>query len=210
MKKKFGNLGLDSALSSFVTNSKNEEETQFNPLTDKKPKKKDEQEKEEKQVTNDSKPAEPVKEVQKETSNTVIENVSEKPVSLKPKTIKNVSNFLNTGIPDDFKPHSALFSSGQLDELRNLVNFKKWKETPKFTIQMAIFEAIENLLQNRNPVNEFPDDFITYAPAFSETQWQRLEEFVSEIRFKQKGQYALKYAIYEAIKMYLDNNPIKY
>lgn len=110
--------------------------------------------------------------------------------------------------PDDFKSHSALFSSNQLDKLRNLVNYKKWKVNPRFTIQLAIYEAIERLFEDRVPGYEFPDDFITYAPAFSEEQWGRLESFVAEIRFKE-GKYALKYAIYEAIELYLGDNPIK-
>jgi hypothetical protein len=111
---------------------------------------------------------------------------------------------------DDFKAHSALFSSGQLDELRNLVNFKKWRENSKFTIQQAIYESIENLFKKRIPCNEFPNDFETYAPAFSMSQWEKLDkDFVPKVRFIQKGRYGLKNAIYEAIRMYLNNNPIK-
>lgn len=222
-KDKFPNLGrggsrLQNSISSFK--KKGSDDMTFNPLLDnKKPKKnpvKQTEEKEEaKKVSGTPKTVEEspkkqthIEDIPKDEPK-VETSIESKPVVTKsvPKPNKIVQEL---SIPDDFKPHSALFSSGQLDELRNLVNFKKWKQDPKFTIQLAIYEAIEGLFNDRIPCYDFPNDFVTYAPAFSEQQWKKLdEEFVPEIRFLQKGQYALKYAIYEAIKMYLDNNPIK-
>lgn len=221
-KKDFPNLGrggsrLQNSISSFK--KKGSDEMPFNPLLDKKPKKNptiqpEENEEEikssETTETVEESPKEQtlVKEAHKEEPE-IKTRIESKPVVTKatPKPKKIIQEL---SAPEDFKAHSALFSSSQLDELRNLVNFKKWKQDPKFTIQLAIYEAIEGLFNGRVPCYEFPDDFVTYAPAFSEKQWKKLdEEFVPEIRFLQKGQYALKYAIYEAIKMYLDDNPIK-
>lgn len=192
-KQDFPNLGrgtsrVQSSISSFK--KKGSDNIVNNPLVDKPKVKK------------------PVKQNAKKKEKEVETSNETKPIFKveKPKTPKTVHV---SEIPDDFKSHSALFSKTQLDDLRNLVNFKKWKEDSKFTIQQAIYEAIEELFANRIPCDEFPDDFEPYAPAFSEKQWQKLdEEFVPEIRFIQKGKYGLKYAIYEAIALYLKKNPI--
>lgn len=210
-KQDFKNLsrvknGIESGLSSFITGG-NSENRDYNPLKEDKPKKA-KQEPVTEELNN-------VSETTVSKNKSIVKDTikSEEKKHSKPKfepNVRTASNSLELNAPDDFKPHSALFSSSQLDELRNLVNFKKWKQNPKFTIQFAIYEAIEELFNERVPCHEFPNDFVTYAPAFSEKQWKKLdEEFVPEIRFIQKGQYALKYAIYEAIQMYLYNNPIK-
>lgn len=199
-KKKFGNLALDNSLSSFVRNDTEDEEKGYNPLKDKRKPKATKVKNEkvlEKEVVKPKETPIPVK-VQTEIPTTP---------ETKPK-VKNAIPVLKD-LPEDFKAHSALFSSDQLDKLRDLVNYKKWKVDKKFTIQLAIFEAIECLFKDRIPLTEFPKDFITYAPAFSKKQWKKLDEdFVPEIKFKQKGKYSLKHAIFEAIQMYMDNNPI--
>lgn len=178
---------IDESLGEFITNKEEDRKETFNPIKDKK--KRAKKQPSEKQDT---------KKESSEKKRQVSENKEHK--------IDNKS-YKREDLPNDFKSHSALFSEEQLNKLRKVVNYKKWKVDPKYTIQLAIFEAIEMLFDNREKVEIFPEDFITYSPSFSIEQRENLERFVAEVRFKENERYALKYAIFEAIEMFLNRNP---
>ena len=199
-KQKFANLNrgqdkIENALSSFVINKNDnqEEKPSFNPLKDKRPRKQETQQ--QKEQVKESQPTQKLKKVAAQKN--------ESKEKAKPVTVQAGISFA-----DDFKAHSAIFSHQQLSDLRNVVNYRKWKENPKYSIKMAIYEAVEMLLGGRVAKQSFPDDFVTYSPLFSVDQWNRLNSFIGEIRFKDNDKYAIKYALYEAIEMFLKANPV--
>jgi len=205
--KKTSNSISKGGLASFLDEKDSEDKTFHNPLKDKR------------------KP--PIKEnpVLTETPSVIQEKLNPVELEHKPKNDRELADqekkvspgpqakhfkvSINPeSLPNDFKSHSALFSSDQLERLRRLVNYKKWKVNPKYTIQLAIYEAIELLFNGRVEITNFPDDFETYSPSFSADQLERLKDFVYEVRYKYSSKYALKYAIYEAIELFLEDNPI--
>ncbi len=109
----------------------------------------------------------------------------------------------NSNLPEDFRSHSCIFSQGQLNRLRDAVFLKKATEDRKYSIKDALFEAFNQLLENREPLREYPDDFITYSPLVSTRQFEELYSFVYNIKAREDSKYAMKYAIYEAIEIYL-------
>lgn len=111
-------------------------------------------------------------------------------------------------LPNDFKSHSSLFSADQLNQLRSVVYMKKATIDRRFSIKDAIYEAFNMIFEGeRKPLDKYPKDFITYSPLVSMVQFERLNSFVYTIKAKDDSKYAMKYAIYEAIQMYLDSNP---
>jgi hypothetical protein len=205
--KKTSNSISKGGLASFLDEKDSEDKTFHNPLRDKrKPPKKDDSDKKEtpSEIQEEPKPAKPESKpkVERELAD------QEKNISPGPQVKHQRVSFNPESIPDDFKSHSALFSADQLERLRRLVNYKKWKVNPKYTIQFAIYEAIEMLFNGRIEITNFPDDFETYSPSFSADQLERLKDFVYEVRFKSSSKYALKYAIFEAIELFLEDNPI--
>lgn len=169
--------------------------------------------------TPDDKPRESIEEpINEETGeeNTEVqrETKKEKPAKIKRKPVlKPDAETLEKPTEEDeedlYKIHTVVFSEGQLDKLRNVVNYKKWKQDPKYTIKEALHEAIQLFLKKRKPVEEFPDDFSTYTPKVSIKQFELFNRFIAEIRFKENPKYAIKYAIYEAVELYLEKNPVK-
>ena len=115
---------------------------------------------------------------------------------------KNIPEF------DDFRSHSSLFSAGQLDRLRKAVYMKKATMDRKYSIKDAIAEAVGMLLKKRVAVENYPEDFITYTPIMSMSQFEELNSFVYKIKATKDERYAMKYAIYEALELYLKENPI--
>lgn len=190
------NIGESSGLNSFITNKDQDQETKEKINKETKPKE------QEKKVTEQPKPKEKVPEKKQKT-----EDLEEKVSPDLPHKKESASlDFLTRY---DFKAHSVLFSKSQLDELRNYVNFKKWKDNPKFSIQLVIFEALKMLMDNRVKVNNFPDDFVPYTISFSQDQWNELDSFVDKVSNLEYGRYGKKHAVYEAVKTYLDKHPIQ-
>jgi hypothetical protein len=139
------------------------------------------------------------------------------PISKSPKAITRVKREKKSVVtiePEsalDFKSHSSLFSSAQLDELRSVVYMKKATVDRKFSIKDAVYEAFNMILKGRRePLDKYPDDFITYSPLVSMAQFEKLNSFVYTIKAKDDSKYAMKYAIYEAVSMYLKANPVNY
>jgi hypothetical protein len=209
MIKKFKNLGREedtaiggiNGLSNFITKPDRQVVKRENPII-----------KENKPIEEKKDPVTPgkktveKKKLEKEATKKIPKKEEVKMVKIEPNKDLNITT--NVLLPEDFKSHSALFSEDQLNKLRSVVNYLKWKENPKFTIQAAIFQGIEMLMNNRVVIDNFPDDFMTYSPSFSENQRERLGNFVGEIRYKSNPKYALKYAIFEAIQIFLDAYPI--
>ena len=211
MKKQFPNLAqgsdklksnLDSLLISDATKGKTKT---FNPLTDnRKPRVTEKAEQTETAVIEKAKT-----EVKKSPKSVVLkpvvkvrpEKVVRNPVEVKiPK--KEVQP-----LPEDFRSHSSIYSEGQLQRLRNIVYMKKATVDPKYSIKNALHDAFYMLMDDRQELTDFPDDFFTYSAMVSVKQWERLNSFVYRIKAKEDSKYALKYAIYEAIEMYISANP---
>jgi hypothetical protein len=106
-------------------------------------------------------------------------------------------------LPTDFTSHSCIFSAGQLNKLRDKVFLKKASGDRKYSIKDALYEAFNLLLEERKQVSSYPNDFVTYSPLISNKQFEKLYSFVYNIKAKKDSKYAMKYAIYEAIEMYL-------
>lgn len=182
-KKKFSNIdlgdkGFSESLSNFVVNKEEKTDTE---VIKKAPKKESKKKSKENLSLNDSESMEI-----DETALIMVDVV----------------------LPSDFKSHSVVISNEQLAQLRRVVNYNKWKKDPKYSIQQAVYEALELLFVNRVRETDFPNDFVTYSPAFSMEQWGRLNSFVGEMRFKENPKYAIKYAVYDAISIYLKVNKI--
>lgn len=232
-----GGSNIEDSLSSFLINKEEEKET-YNPLKQKrKPSSKKDKEPEAKkeQVQETKKKISVKKETQKQNpvaarirqpakptpdpTETRTSTTGQKtPPTAKtskvtsfsrPDAYVNQEQELDVQMPGDIRSRSILISEDQLNRLRRLVNYKKWKVNPKYSIQMAFFEAFSMLLSQREPIDDFPDDFVTYTPAISNEQWDELNFFVGEIKFKENDKYALKYAVYEAVEMFLQENPIE-
>jgi hypothetical protein len=109
-------------------------------------------------------------------------------------------------VGEDFRSHSCIFSEGQLNRLRDAVFLKKATDDRKYSIKDALYEAFSMLMAKRQPCENFPDDFITYSPLVSTRQLEELYSFVYNMKAKKDPKYAMKYAIYEAIEMYLGRN----
>jgi len=61
-------------------------------------------------------------------------------------------------------------------------------------------------LGGRKELTDFPDDFITYTPSISMQQWERMNSEMYQVKASNNAKYAMKYAIFEAIQMYLQAN----
>jgi len=108
--------------------------------------------------------------------------------------------------PDDFRSHSMLISASQLDTLRQKVYLIKASGNRKYSIKDAIYSAFEMYLAGRKELTTFPDDFITYTPSISMQQWERMNSEMYQVKASDNSKYAMKYAIFEAIHMYLQAN----
>ena len=182
-KKRFSNIdlgdkGFSESLSSFVVNKDDKTDQK---VIKKAPKK------------------EPTKKPKKKLSMDHTESVEMEETAL---------TLVDVVLPSDFKSHSVVISNEQLVQLRRVVNYNKWKKDPKYSIQQAVYEALELLFVNKVRETDSPNDFVTYSPAFSQEQWGRLNSFVGEVRFKENPKYAIKYAVYDAISIYLQVNTI--
>lgn len=208
---------LLSDLDSLLLNKKDEVST-FNPLTDSPSKSKKPGAKPAKiKVDTSSKPVDETQELVEVISPP---KKAEKKVSLKkkspaPAVLKKAQLTKKTekgrrgadfqmGSEDDFKPHSSLFSAGQLDRLRMEVYKRKAAGDRAYTIKDAVNEAFSMVMADRKVIEEFPDDFVTYTASMSMAQFEDLSRFMYEIKGGGELKYAMKYAIYEAIEMYLE------
>ena len=109
-------------------------------------------------------------------------------------------------VPEDFKNHSCLFSSAQLDDLRTAVYLKKAKVDKKYSIKDAVYEAFELFLSSGRPkIDKYPDDFITYTPLISMEQFEKVTSLVYTVKATEDKRYGTKYAVYEALQMYLNS-----
>ncbi len=108
--------------------------------------------------------------------------------------------------PSDFRSHSMIISSSQLDTLRQRVYLIKASGNRKYSIKDAVYEAFEMYLSGRKELTEFPDDFITYTPSISMQQWERMNSEMYQVKASDNPKYAMKYAIFEAIALYLEVN----
>jgi len=108
--------------------------------------------------------------------------------------------------PNDFRSHSMLISASQLDTLRQRVYLIKASGNRKYSIKDAVYEAFEMYLSKRKELTEFPDDFMTYTPSISMQQWERMNSAMYQVKASDNTKYAMKYAIFEAIEMYLQSN----
>lgn len=203
-KKGFANIsrtgksiGTSSGLNSFLINKDDEEvNKKRNPLK-----------KEKKNIKEPKRETKP-KETPVKASKSEKEVAGPEKNTFQDQQPKNKKVSLDFIIRHDFKAHSVLVSKSQLNELRNLVNFKKWKENPKFSIQLVLFEALSMLMNDRIKQNNFPDDFAPYSISISQEQWNELDSFVVKVSNLDYTKYGKKYAVYEAISMYLNKHPI--
>lgn len=130
--------------------------------------------------------------------------VKKKPAA-RPKQIKKED--LPIELPDDFKSHSCLFSADQLDKLRTVVYLKKATGDRKYSIKDAVYEAFNMLLESgRGAEDTYPDDFITYTPLISMDQFEKVNSYVYTIKAKEDKGYGMKYAVYEALELFLRAN----
>jgi len=133
------------------------------------------------------------------------ERVGEKPKKIKkPQPLKSQMNIDDQ--PTDFRSHSMLISASQLDTLRQKVYLIKASGNRKYSIKDAIHSAFEMYLGGRKELTDFPDDFITYTPSISMQQWERMNSEMYQVKASNNAKYAMKYAIFEAIQMYLQAN----
>lgn len=116
-------------------------------------------------------------------------------------------NTIDDHVPSDFRSHSLLISSSQLDTLRQRVIYLiKASGNRKYSIKDAVYKAFELYLSVRKELTEFPDDFITYTPSISMQQWEKMNSEMYQVKASDNTKYAMKYAIFEAIEMYLEVN----
>jgi hypothetical protein len=124
----------------------------------------------------------------------------------KPEPVSIVSNSIDDHTPSNFRSHSMLISASQLDTLRQRVYLIKASGNRRYSIKDAVYEAFEMYLSDRKELTEFPDDFITYTPSISMPQWERMNSAMYKVKASDNTKYAMKYAIFEAIQMYLQAN----
>lgn len=222
--KKYKNLDQGSEklrqnLSKFITvDNTVGKERSYNPLTDaRKPKeiespsvdvleveeeiKKPVVKQEKSTLKHDKKVAEIKKPVKKPAVNVNQVKKTEE-IKVVPKTTKPVEKVIvDTG--EAFRGHSILVSESQLNKLRDAVFLRKANGDRRYSLKDALNEAFTMFLNKRQPCETFPDDFITYSPLVSTRQLEDLYSFVYNLKAKKDSKYAMKYAIYEAIEMYL-------